>query len=47
VLEAQQLSIEANPEHRLKAFSIDAGGVRARHVIERMSKAQAPSPKVP
>jgi phenylpropionate dioxygenase-like ring-hydroxylating dioxygenase large terminal subunit len=39
VLEAQQLSILANPEFRLKAFSIDSGGVRARHVIERMAAA--------
>jgi phenylpropionate dioxygenase-like ring-hydroxylating dioxygenase large terminal subunit len=46
VLEAQQLSIQANPEHRLKAFSIDAGGVRARHVIERMFKSQVPSAPV-
>ena len=40
VLEAQQLSILANPHLRLKAFSIDAGGVRARHVIDRILKAQ-------
>jgi vanillate O-demethylase monooxygenase subunit len=36
VLEAQQLSILANPQLKLRAFSIDAGGVKARHVIERM-----------
>jgi phenylpropionate dioxygenase-like ring-hydroxylating dioxygenase large terminal subunit len=40
VLEAQQRSIIANPDLKLKAFSIDAGGVRARHVIERMIRAQ-------
>jgi phenylpropionate dioxygenase-like ring-hydroxylating dioxygenase large terminal subunit len=40
VLEAQQRSIIANPHLKLKAFSIDAGGVRARHVIERMIRAQ-------
>jgi vanillate O-demethylase monooxygenase subunit len=40
VLEAQQCSIEANPHLKPKAFSIDAGGVRARHVIDRMIKAQ-------
>ena len=40
VLEAQQRSILANPQLRLKAFSIDAGGVRARHVIDRILKAQ-------
>jgi vanillate O-demethylase monooxygenase subunit len=36
VLEAQQRSILANPQLKLRAFSIDAGGVKARHVIERM-----------
>ena len=36
VLEAQQASILANPQSKLRAFSIDSGGVRARHVIERM-----------
>jgi phenylpropionate dioxygenase-like ring-hydroxylating dioxygenase large terminal subunit len=40
VLEAQQRSILANPELKLKAFSIDSGGVRARHIIERMIRAQ-------
>jgi phenylpropionate dioxygenase-like ring-hydroxylating dioxygenase large terminal subunit len=40
VLEAQQRSIIANPDLKLKAFSIDAGGVRARHVIERMIRSQ-------
>ncbi len=40
VLEAQQRSILANPHLKLKAFSIDAGGVRARHVIERMIRTQ-------
>jgi vanillate O-demethylase monooxygenase subunit len=38
VLEAQQKSLLANPHLKLKAFSIDAGGVRARHVIERMTQ---------
>jgi phenylpropionate dioxygenase-like ring-hydroxylating dioxygenase large terminal subunit len=41
VLEAQQRSIDANPHLKLRAFSIDAGGVRARHVIERMIREQA------
>jgi vanillate O-demethylase monooxygenase subunit len=36
VLEAQQRSILANPQLKLRAFNIDAGGVRARHVIERL-----------
>lgn len=41
VLEAQQRSIEANPNMKLRAFNIDAGGVRARMVIDRLAKAQA------
>ncbi|HEY2685140.1 MAG TPA: aromatic ring-hydroxylating dioxygenase subunit alpha [Steroidobacteraceae bacterium] len=45
VLEAQQRSILANPHLSLKAFSIDSGGVRARHVIDRMLRAQAQSPE--
>src|SRR5580658_4835333 len=40
VLEAQQRSIAANPGLKLKAFSIDNGGVRCRQLIERMAKAQ-------
>jgi phenylpropionate dioxygenase-like ring-hydroxylating dioxygenase large terminal subunit len=40
VLEAQQRSISNNPHLKLKAFSIDTGGVRARHVIERLINAQ-------
>jgi len=40
VLEAQQRSIEANPHLKLRAFSIDAGGVKARQVIERMIRNQ-------
>jgi hypothetical protein len=40
VLESQQRSILANPDLKLSAFSIDTGGVRARHAIERMMKAQ-------
>ena len=43
VLEAQQRSILRNPHLKLKAFGIDSGGVRARHVIERMIRAQQPS----
>jgi phenylpropionate dioxygenase-like ring-hydroxylating dioxygenase large terminal subunit len=43
VLEAQQRSILSNPELKLKAFSIDSGGVRARHIIERMLRAQEPA----
>lgn len=36
VLEAQQRSIAANPEQKLRAYGIDTGGVRARAVIDRM-----------
>jgi phenylpropionate dioxygenase-like ring-hydroxylating dioxygenase large terminal subunit len=35
VLEAQQRSIDANPDMKLRAYSIDGGGVRARRVIDR------------
>ena len=35
VLEAQQKSIEANPDLKLRGYSIDEGGVRARRIIER------------
>jgi phenylpropionate dioxygenase-like ring-hydroxylating dioxygenase large terminal subunit len=37
VLEAQQRSIISNPDLRLKAFSIDTGGVRARRIIEKLT----------
>jgi vanillate O-demethylase monooxygenase subunit len=40
VLEAQQRSMLANPQLKLRAFSIDTGGVKARHVIERMIREQ-------
>ena len=40
VLEAQQRSMLANPHLKLRAFNIDAGGVRARHVIDRMINQQ-------
>lgn len=39
VLEAQQQAIEANRDMKLNAFGIDAGGVRARRIIEEMAKA--------
>ena len=41
VLEAQQKAIEQNPDMRLRTFNIDAGGMRARALIERRLKAQA------
>lgn len=43
VLEAQQASILATPGSKLRSFSIDAGGVRARHVIEHLIRAQNPA----
>lgn len=43
VLEAQQRSIEANPDLRLRAFNIDAGGIRARRIIEQLIEAEASS----
>jgi len=36
ILEAQQRAIEANPDLKLRAFGIDAGGVRSRMMIRRM-----------
>lgn len=41
ILEAQQRSIEANPDLRLRALNIDAGGMQARAVIERLARAAA------
>lgn len=43
ILEAQQRSIAENPEHRLQAYSIDQGGVRARQMIDRIRKAEGVS----
>jgi vanillate O-demethylase monooxygenase subunit len=40
VLEAQQRAIQLNPDMRLRNFNIDAGGVNARIVIERLLKQQ-------
>lgn len=41
VLEAQQRSIRANADMKLRGYSIDQGGVRARQVIDRMIRAEA------
>lgn len=41
VLEAQQRSMEANPDMKLRAYSIDQGGVRARRIIDRLAKEPA------
>jgi len=35
ILETQQRNIEARPDRKLISFNIDAGGVRARKLIER------------
>ncbi|MFC4594840.1 Rieske 2Fe-2S domain-containing protein [Sphingobium tyrosinilyticum] len=40
VLEAQQRSIAANPDIKLRGYNIDEGGVRARRVIDRLRKAK-------
>jgi vanillate O-demethylase monooxygenase subunit len=40
VLEAQQVSIDRNPDLRLRSYNIDSGGVRARLTIDRMIKEQ-------
>jgi len=40
VLEAQQKSILANPDMKLQAYNIDAGGVRSRLLLQRLIKAQ-------
>ena len=34
ILEAQQRSIEANPDLKLRSYAIDSGGVWARRIIE-------------
>lgn len=41
VLEAQQLSIDANPDMKLRGYSIDQGSVRARQMISRLAAAEA------
>ena len=40
ILEAQQRSIEANPDMKLRAYAIDQGGVRARRIIDRLARAE-------
>ncbi len=40
VLEAQQRQIDRLPGRKLQAFAVDAGGVRARLMLERMLKEQ-------
>jgi phenylpropionate dioxygenase-like ring-hydroxylating dioxygenase large terminal subunit len=43
VLEAQQRSIEANPDLKMTAYEIDSGGVKARLVIKRMIAKEQPA----
>lgn len=38
VFEAQQNSIDANPDLKLRAYNIDEGGVRARSIIKRLMR---------
>lgn len=40
VLEAQQLSIAANPDMKLRGYSVDQGSVRARQIIARLAAAE-------
>ena len=40
ILEAQQRSIDANPDLRLRALNIDAGGMQARAVLERLIRTE-------
>ncbi|KRB78883.1 Rieske (2Fe-2S) protein [Sphingomonas sp. Root710] len=40
VLEAQQRSIAANPDLKLRAYQIDEGGVRVRRIIDRARERQ-------
>jgi len=44
ILEAQQRSLLANPELAMKAFGIDGGGVQARRIIDRLTKAGTSGP---
>lgn len=41
VLEAQQRSIDANPDMKLRGYSIDVGSVRARTIIDKLAAAEA------
>jgi vanillate O-demethylase monooxygenase subunit len=43
VLEAQQRSIAANPDMKLRGYSIDQGSVRARQIINRLIAAEGAS----
>jgi len=41
VLEAQQRSLDLLPDRKLRAFSVDAGGVRARLLLDKLARAEA------
>jgi vanillate O-demethylase monooxygenase subunit len=41
VLEAQQANIDRRPDRQLRNFNIDAGGVRARRLIDKALARQA------
>lgn len=41
ILEAQQRSINANPNMKLQAYNVDQGGVRARQMINRIIKTES------
>ncbi len=45
VLEAQQRNLERNPGRRLLMLNIDAGGVQARRIIDRLLAAEVPHKK--
>ena len=40
VLEAQQRSIAANPDMKLRGYSVDTGAVRARSIIDKLAAAE-------
>jgi vanillate O-demethylase monooxygenase subunit len=42
VLEAQQRNLSAHPQRKLLMLNIDAGGVQARRIIDRMVLAEQP-----
>jgi vanillate monooxygenase len=43
VLEAQQRNLSANPQRKLLMLNIDAGGVQARRIIDRLVLAEQPN----
>ncbi|UCE31840.1 MAG: aromatic ring-hydroxylating dioxygenase subunit alpha [Burkholderiales bacterium] len=43
ILEAQQVAIDAHPDHRFYNLNIDAGSMWARRLIDRMVEAETPS----